>query len=123
MARRQDFDNNPITFAEIKGILPFGILLASIIISWASLTTQIALLNQRATTNEATASALANRVDAIDDKLDATSSQVIKLTTIIDSAQKKGEISMKVLPNIFINNVSEQPSAKIKALVFNYAAK
>lgn len=79
-----------ITFSEIQRVLPFATLLIAVVMSWASLTSQNALQDERLTTQR-------DKLTALENKVDPMKEDVTKIKTIIENAQRNGQITYKPL--------------------------
>lgn len=86
-------DNKGITLGELKGILPFATLLVALVMAWASLNSSLALIHQKTETLNDKLNDSSVKIAALEAKQSEMTVQLTRLTTIIEGAQKNGQIT------------------------------
>lgn len=97
-------DTKGISIAELRTNLPFLFLLTAIILSYAGLTTQIALLGQKTDTTNAQVLVHTQQIEKISDNANALDRRVIRLESVVESNQASGKLSKSDLE--ISNNLS-----------------
>ena len=84
----------PITLSAIKEILPFLVLLTTMVLSWGSLNTQLALLNQKMDSAVEQNDGFDTQLSSLNDKTQSIDVRLARIETIVQSAQAKGLLSV-----------------------------
>lgn len=98
MANSTKFQLVPNTWEELRAALGMVLVFVAIILSWANINTQLALLNQKTDTIIATQDETKTAVQANTDKIAALQTDVTRLDTIVADAQARGILAAKQQP-------------------------
>lgn len=82
-----------ITLDGLRGILPFAMVLVSLVLAWASLNSYLSLLSARVDSINEKVGGLGNQLDKVEEETRLTKEEVIRLSVIIEGAQSRGQIS------------------------------
>lgn len=79
-----------LTVASLKNVLPFATLLVAIVLAWTSLTSQIALLNERGQTTNDRLMNTGKKVDDLGEKQNEMSNELTRLATLLEEDRRLG---------------------------------
>lgn len=105
--------NDNLSMKTLQSFLPFATILVSIALSWGSLSSQIALLNQKTDGIIEVAKNAESKVNNLADRQQDMALQLEKLSTIIESAQQRGQLSQSsqsTRSNSITSQATPQPS-------------
>ena len=84
-----------ITLDGIRGLLPFAMVLISVVLAWASLNSYLSLLSARVDTINERVGSVSESLEGIAKETRETKEEVIRLSVIIEGAQSRGQISQR----------------------------
>lgn len=97
-----------LTLDGLRGILPFAMVLVSIVLAWASLNSYLSLLSARVDTINERVGSVTESLDSIAKETRETKEEVIRLAVIIEGAQSRGQISLRTA-NVAVASPTPMP--------------